>query len=264
MLPIWAVLAAPATAQSVRGATDTVHVQTKKLTLQEILQRCVQGERSKLAGHHDMTYTLNARLINFWDTKKEVRDTVIRAYTDDTGFSRSVVLGEAVHHYVRRDGDWVADKGPELEWKMEVESDFLSDFVDLPFFLEEPEEFEFTLLQRTIEADHVIFEIAFRPKSDFKPLPAGRIWVDTDAYRIIHEEFSFPQNPFPLILKDIKGFSRHWEELPGGEWVFTRILAEVELRNVFFGKAPRRIALSLEREDFRFDRGYDARVFGER
>ena len=102
-------------------------------------------------------------------------------------------------------------------------------------------------------------------KEDFKPLPAGRIWVDTDAYRIIHEEFTFHQNPFPLILKDIKGFSRHWQELPGGEWVFTRIMMEVELRSaLFFGHAPQRIAISLQREDFEFDQGYDARVFGER
>jgi len=251
-------------AQPVRGATDTVHVQIKKLTLQEILERCIQGEKSKLAGHHDMTYTLNVRLLNFWEKKKEVRDTVIRVFADESGYSRSVELGEVVHHYVRREGAWVPDEGPELEFKMEVESDFFSDFVELPFFLEEPQEFDFSLLNRTIESDHVIFEISFRPKSDFKPLPAGRIWVDTDAYRIIHEEFTFPQNPFPLILKDIKGFSRHWEELPGGEWVFTRILMEVELRNVFFGQAPQRVSISLQREDFHFDQGYDARVFGER
>jgi len=65
-------------------------------------------------------------------------------------------------------------------------------------------------------------------------------------------------------VKNVKSISRHWQELPGGEWVFTRILAEVELRDLFFGQMPQRAALAVLREDFRFDQGYDERLFGGR
>jgi hypothetical protein len=243
---------------------DTVRVRSRKLTIEEILARCVQGERSKLAGHQDMTYTMTVRTVAFWEKKKEVNDKVYRIFADDRGFSRAVEIGAVTRRYERRDGDWVLDEDPEQDMPFRIESDGFSDFAELPFFLEMQQEFVFTLLERTVEEDHVIFKIAFAPKSEFKMLPEGTVYVDTDAYRIVHEEFALRQNPFPLLLKDVKSISRHWEELPGGEWVFTRILMEVELRDIFFGRAPQRVAVALLREDFRFDTGYDPRLFGER
>ncbi len=248
-----------------QSETDTVRVRQKKLTLEEIIERCVQGEKTKLAGHRDMRYTLNIRVMLYWEKKKETRDIVYRVYTDDTGFSRSVQAGEVVQRHELRDSVWVESKDQEEDSNVQVEADGgFGDFVELPFFLEEQNEFHFTLLDRTVEQDHVIFKIGFVPKSEFKALPSGIVYVDTDAYRIVHEEFDFETNPFPLLLKDIKGFSRHWEELPGGEWVFTRILMEVELRNLAFGRLPRRAAAAISRQHFEFDKGYDARIFGER
>jgi len=258
------VLGAGASRALAQGETDTVHVRQKKLTLEEIIERCEQGEKTKLAGHRDMQYTVNLRVIFYWEKKKETRDIVFRAFSDDTGFSRSVKAGEVVQRYELRDSVWVVSKDEGEESGIQVESDGFGDFVEMPFFLEEQQEFHFTLLDRTVERDHVIFKIGFVPKSEFKALPSGTVYVDTDNYRIVHEEFDFETNPFPLLLKDIKGFSRHWEELPGGEWVYTRILMEVELRNVAFGRLPRRAAASILREDFEFDKGYDARIFGER
>ncbi|UCE01371.1 MAG: hypothetical protein JSW67_08685 [Candidatus Latescibacterota bacterium] len=252
-------------AQPIYGYTDTTEVITKPLTLREIIARSVEGEKRKLGGHNDMTYTMTVRLVANWEERKEIRDVVSRMYADVTGFSRAVMLGETVRNYKLEEGEWVVDekKGDEKSG-VRVESDGYSDFAELPFFLEEQKEFDFELLERTIEVDHVIFKIGFKPKSDFKALPSGIVYVDTDDYRIIHEEFTFEQNPFPLFLKDIRRISRHWEELPGGEWVFTRLIMEVELRGGFFGKIPDRAAVSLFRDDFRFDEGYDARTFGER
>ncbi len=256
--------AATATAQPSSGATDTVHVERKKLTLEEILARCIQGEKTKLAGHRDMSYTLTVRSLLHWKKKKEVRDAVFKMFADDTGFSRSVKVGEEVHRFKLQEDAWVLDESPEKDASVKMEAGGFSDFVELPFFLEEQQEFNFELLDRTIEANHVIFKVGFRPKSEFKILPSGIVYVDTDAYRIVHEEFTFNQNPFPLLVKDMKSISRHWEELPGGEWVFTRVMLEIELRNVFFGRAPENVAVALLREDFRFDQGYDERIFGKR
>jgi len=130
-------------------------------------------------------------------------------------------------------------------------------------FLEELDEFHFDLRSHNLEVDHVIFEIGFKPKSDFKPLPSGTIFIDTTDYRIIHEEFYFEKNPFPLLLKGIRHVSRHWDRLPTGEWVFTRVLAEVEMRG-FMKYIPDRMQLSLERRDFAFDKPYSTHLFGER
>lgn len=249
----------------VYGSVDTSRVTARALTLREIIERCVEGERTKLAGHQDMTYTMTVRGLTQWKKRKEVRDIVMRVYADAEGFSRTMQLGESVRKFKQKDGDWVDDPDDsEAHARVRVESDSYSDFVEMPFFLEEQQEFDFELLGRTVEVDHVIFKIGFKPKSDFKALPSGVVYVDTDEYRIIHEEFEFNHNPFPMFIKDIGRISRHWEMLPGGEWVFTKIMMEVDLRGGWTGVIPQHAAVALYRDDFEFDTGYDARTFGER
>jgi hypothetical protein len=254
-----------ARAEPVPGVTDTVHVRQRPLTLEEIIARCVQGEKSKLGGHSDMTCTVAIRLLAIWEKKKEIHDVAIRKYSDIAGFARLVQLGEKRQRFKLEGGEWVLQ--PEKDdnrMRIEVDdSGGIKDFTEIPFFLEDQQEYHFALLDRTLEGDHVIFKIGFRPRSNFKPLPSGTVYVDTDHYRIVHEEFTFEKNPFPLFLKKVKKISRHWEELPGGEWVFTRLLMDCEPRE-WFGALPERVELSITRQDFQFDHGYDTHVFGKR
>lgn len=247
------------------GTTDTARATAKPLSLREIIQRCVEGERTKLGGHENMTYTVTVRTLARWKNRKEVRDIVHRVYADADGYTRAVQLGESVHKYKLKDGEWVVDTNDSNnKARVRVESDNVSDFVEMPFFLEEQQEFEFELLERTVEVDHVVFKVAFKPRSDFKALPSGIVYIDTDAYRIIHEEFEYDANPFPMFIKNIGRISRHWEQLPGGEWVFTKIMAEVNLRGGWTGVIPEHAAVAVHRDNFEFDTGYDARTFGER
>jgi hypothetical protein len=259
-----AELPAPAAAQPSMGTTDTTHVQTKPITLREIIERCIQGERTKLAGHRDLTCTMTERVIVAWDDRKDIHEMVQCVYMDSTGFSRIVDLGERKRQYVLRDSTWV-EAPDETKVVIEIEvGEGYSDFANLPFFLEDVHDYDFELVGRTIEVDHVIFEIAFEPKSPFKALPSGTVFVDTNAYRIIHEEFRFDTNPFPLFLKDVKRISRHWEQLPTGEWVYTKMYGEFELRTGMLKFMPKSVTMAMVRDDFVFDAGYDAKRFGER
>lgn len=254
-----------AQAQPVMGSVDTTHVVAKPLTLQEIIARCMQGEKTKLAGHHDMTYTMTERAIVRWKDKKEIHELVHRVYGDSTGFSRIVEVAERESQFELRDGKWTpASKDDALEFRAKVTAGEYSDFANLPFFLEDAHEYDFELLDRTLEVDHVIFKIGFKPKSPFKALPSGVVYVDTNRYRIIHEEFRFDTNPFPLLVKDVKRVSRQWQELPGGEWVFTKILAEVEMRTGLLRFMPHSVSVAVLRDGFSFDTGYDVAMFGER
>jgi hypothetical protein len=256
--------AALARAQPAPGVTDTVHVRQHELTLEEIIARCIQGEKSKLGGHSNMTCKVSVRVLALWKKKKEIDEVVLRHYADVQGFSRVVSLGEKHEHFELEGEEWVPKpKKDEKKMNIQVESGGYGDFVDLPFFLEDQQEYDFKLLDRTVEMDHVIFKVGFRPRSNFKPLPSGTVYVDTNHYRIVHEEFTFEKNPFPLMLKKVTKVSRHWEELPGGEWVYTRILVDAEPRE-WFGALPDRVEVAVMRQDFKFDKGYDARVFGKR
>lgn len=244
-------------------------IERKELTLQEILERCTQGERGKLAGHEDMSSTTTVRVVAYWDDKKVLNEQVYRDWTNRAGENRELQLAERELEFELVDGEWrpkpPEEDGKDREGGVQLSTDGFSDFTELPFFLEQPGEFDFELVERFLRGDHVIFRIAFRPKSSFKPLPSGTVYVDTTTYRIIHEEYHFEQNPFPLFLKEISQVSRYWEELPTGEWVFTRLVMDAKLRSgLTFGLAPERLAVVLTRSDFAFDTGYDERLFGAR
>jgi hypothetical protein len=249
---------------------DTLNVEAERLGIREIIRRSVEGEYTKLGGHDDMVCTVSIRAIQYWKKKKEITEEIHRSYSSRDGERRLISLEERTQKFKLKDGNWLPDddEDEDEEETVQVQVSERSDFSRLPVFFEEIEEFDFELLDRYVETgvegDHVIFEVAFRPKSDFKPLPKGKLYIDTNNYRIIHEQYEFSANPFPLLLKDLKRMTRHWTQLPTGEWVFTRIMAEIELRADPFGLIPESMALVVERDDFQFDVGYDARLFGER
>ncbi len=237
------------------------------MTLSEIIARCVEGEKTKLAGHRDMTFTGTVRVVSTWKQKRLVIDSAFLAYEDDAGFAKMIRLGEQRRMYKRQGEEWVYDKDEkEEEIRVGVEvGEGGEGLAELPFFLKDQGEYKFSLQERVLEGDHVIFKIAFRPRTDFKPLPSGTVYVDTDAFRIIHEEFAFDvQNPVPLLLKDVRRVTREWRELPTGEWVVASIRADAELRGGWFAAMPNRIELGVNIEDYRFDQGYDEARFGKR
>ena len=246
---------------------DTIEVRREKLSLREIIERSIEGERSKLAGRRSMVFTGSARIVLTWDDRREVVDVVSRTYAEAGGFERTIQLGERVTAYEKEDGGWVVDPdagSDEDDGGVRVEEGDFDEFEELPLWLEATHEFDYELRGRTVQSDRVIFEVGFRPKSEFDPLPSGTLWIDTERYRVIHEEFHFERNPFPLMVRDLRRLSRQWTELPTGEWVYTKVRAEMELRSDPFGYVPESVVFVLERRDFAFDTAYDPHVFGER
>ena len=237
------------------------------MTLREIIQRCVEGENTKLAGIQDMTYTATVRTVVWWPKKRILWDGVYEVFEDDQGLVQSVELATLQQEEKLVDGRWVINEDEtekEDSFSVEVErNDRGKDLARLPFFLKDQAEYDFELLERVLEEDHVIFKIAFKPKSSLKPLPSGTVYVDTDHFRIIHEEFSFAgESPFPLLVKGINRVSRHWRQLPTGEWVTWKILAEIDVRG--FWKIPDRVDVAVFIDDYRFNQGFDERKFGKR
>lgn len=243
---------------------DPIRTESTEMTLREIIARAVRGEETKLEGHHDMTFNVTFRSVLLWEKKKEVRDSIYLVYQDDRGLDKRVLLTEQVSRYKRKDGAWVPEPDREDGGEVQVEVEEESrggNLSRLPFFLEQQEDYTFTLRERTLEGDHVIFGIDFRPRSRFKPLPSGTVYVDTDAFRVIHEEFRFEENPVPLFLKGVDRVSRQWTHMSSGEWVTSKILGSFRL-NGAFGLMPDRVDVALIFNDYRFDQGYDPERFG--
>jgi hypothetical protein len=108
----------------------------------------------------------------------------------------------------------------------------------------------------------VVFHVRFKPRSDFSEMPRGEVWIDGDGFRVVHETYDFTKNPFPMLIKGVRRVSVQWTELPGGEWVPKQIAGEIDLRRAPF--MPHSVSFKQIWEDFRFDQGYDERLFGKR
>jgi hypothetical protein len=243
---------------------EPIRTEAEEMDLREIIQRAVEGERTKLAGHQNMTYNGTVRSILTFKKKKEVRDQVFLVYEDDTGAMKFVELVNSVKKYKKKDGEWVLDEN-EDESNVEVGTESSArgeDLARVPFFLRNQKDYDFTLEERTLEGNNLIFKIHFEPRSTFKPLPSGTVYIDADNYRVVHEEFSFEENPAPMIVGEIKRISRQWKELPGGEWVVSKVMAEMTLQGGWTGVIPQRIEVAMVVDDHRFDQGYDERKFG--
>lgn len=247
------------------GITQTIFVEGKEFTVREIVQRAMKGERTKLAGHVDVTYRISTHVAFVWPEKKTVETEVYRIYGDSTGYMRRVLLASQSEKFKKQNDAWALDETEQPDAPDYRIRDFdVSRFTRIPIYLENDQEYDFTLLDRTLEPDRVIFHVAFRPKSDFSELPRGDIYIDSNGFRVIHEVYEFTENPMPVFIKGIRRISVQWMRLVGGEWVPKQLAAELDLRRGAMWFAPSGISFSQIFEDYRFDLGYDARLFGER
>lgn len=239
-------------------------IKGKEFTVRELVARAMKGERSKLAGHANATYRLGAHVAVVWPDKKEVQTEVYRVYGDSSGYTRRVLLASRNEKYKKKDGNWQFDKNgkPETD-NYRVSEEEMSRFTRIPVYLEHNEEFDFVLLDRTLETDRIVFHVKFKPKSDFSEMPNGEIWVDGEGFRIVHEIYDFTTNPFPMLIKGVRRISVQWMELPGGEWVPKQIAGEIDLRRGMMPFMPASVSFKQVWEDFRFDKGYDEKLFGK-
>ena len=255
----------PDTVPQAVGITKEIVVEGKVFTVREIVQRAMRGERTKLAGHRDATYRTTAHVAVVWPEKKTVETEVYRVYGDSTGFARRILLASQNEQFKKQGDAWVFDetkKPDDPEYRVR---DFeISRFTRVPVYLRNDEQFEFTLVDRVLESDRVIFHVGFRPKSDFSEMPRGEVYIDSNGFRVIHEIYEFTENPMPMIIKGFRRISVQWMRLPGGEWVPKQVAAEFDIRRGVMWFAPSTVSFSQVFDDYRFDPGYDARMFGER
>jgi hypothetical protein len=176
---------------------------------------------------------------------------------------RRVLLAARNEKFKKKDSAWVFDKtGSPTPTTIASPKRTGAGSRASRLYLEHDEEFDFTLLDRTLEKDRVVFHCAFKPKSDFSEMPRGEIWVDGNGFRVVHEIYDFTQNPFPMLIKGVRRISVQWTELPDGEWVPKQIAGEIDLRRNAMPFMPASVSFKQIWQDFRFDQGYDEKLFG--
>lgn len=211
---------------------DTMHtdvpevlVRAPRVTLDEILDRVARGEARRDSLLHDQSFTATMRVFHNTVGKRTPElfaESVSKVYKKKPNGLRTIPL---------RKYEKYPDKGNKDDDT--VDSDFSpgmgEEIVNFAFRPENRRNFRFSIEDRKLLGDHLLYTLRFEPRSALAVYePSGRVWVDTKDFVILRQELEFRQSPVPLILKNI----RHMvvERAQVGEfWVMSRVLVRIEL-----------------------------------
>ena len=231
-------------------------VRADRVRIGDILKKCIEREKQMRESIETYEATMRTKLqMGVGDVdapdRQYVEERVEKVLYRKPNRSRSVLL---LHERYK------IENGAREEWDDDaaVEIGF-EDFNDLPFYLEETNDYDFDIRSREIVGDRVIYEVALEPKSDFDIAPHGVIWIDASNYQILREEFDFGDRaPMPLFVKSVGPFVRERVKV-GDVWVWKRMRIRLDLRLGFFRfmeeSIPDTVQLLVDFQDHRVNEG---------
>ena len=264
-----AVLAAaprPALAQPPPAGTgptlaveDTMHtevpevlVRAPRVTLDEILDRVARGEARRDSALQDVSFTATFRLVRNPDTEKTAQlfmEQVVRVYRKKPGKVRAVTL-----RY------WEAKPSKHHDENIEFSPSTEEEVVNFAFKPEARRDYRYHIEGRDLLGDHLIYRIAFEPRSRVgEPEPGGLVWVDTRDFVIVREELDFSQSPAPLILKGVDRAVIERQQVDG-LWVLRRLLMRARF-TVPIPRFGRAFDVAVQYDDYKINQGIDDAFF---
>jgi hypothetical protein len=260
--------APPSSAVPARGsgptlaAEDTMHtevppvlVSAPRVTLDEILARVARGERRRDSLMTDQTVLVTARLVRNGDAKhptEVLTETVFRVYKKKPGLARTQVLRSYVAH---------EKKGrANVRINLSAHGGMDEEIVNFAFRPEARRLFRYRILGRDLVGDHLVYRIAFEPRSLLDPTtPRGVVWVDTNDFVIVRQEIAFDRSPAPPFLKGVDRIVIERGNV-GGYWVLTRMLMRAEAA-IPLPEVGRSFDFSLRFDDYAINQGLPDSLF---
>lgn len=241
---------------------DTLHtsvpevlVRAPRVTLDEILDRVARGEARRVSLMTDQSFTVSVRLLR--DVKSKTRDprlveeSVWRVFRKVPDQVRSVLLRRRDYRPGRRGSSNVnVDFSPGMG----------EDVVNFAFHPEARDRYRYRIVGRDLVGGHLIYRIAFEPRSALDPFGAsGLVWVDTNDFVIVREEMTFRRSPVPLLLKSIDRMVVERTHVQN-HWVLSRVLmrGEMTIPVPTIGKS---FDVAIQYRDYRINAGIDDEVF---
>lgn len=259
-----AALAAPAPAPaSVLAVEDTMHtevpevlVKAPRVTLAEILDRVAAGEERRDSLVNDQSYLLTIRMVGHADdgkTPKLIEETVVRVYQRRPNQRRAVEL----RHWRAKPPK---KSQPRADVSVDTDDDMSEDIANFAFQPSARRNFKYRISGRQFFGDHVVYRIAFEPKSALDVYePSGEVWVDTRDFVIIRQEISFRQSPVPMFLRGIDRMVVERQQVEG-HWVLSRVLARIRL-TIPFPQYGTSIDFALQFTDYTLNSGLADSLF---
>jgi hypothetical protein len=257
--------AAPTPAARAPGPTlaveDTLHmdlpevlVRAPRVTLAEILERVARGEARRESLLVDQTFVATTRIVRnavgARDTTELLSETVLRVYRKKPDKVRTEQLRRYVAH---------PEREKHFKTRVEFRAGMGERIVNYAFRPEAWRDYRYTIVGRDLAGDHLVYRIAYEPRSLLSSDPTGLVWVDTNEFVILRQEARFPRSPFPLIIRSIDRLVV--ERRRAGEfWVLHRALIRMQT-TVPLPNVGRSFDLGLLFDQYAINRGLDDRLF---
>lgn len=240
---------------------DTMHtevpevlVRAPRVSLNEILDRVARGEARRDSLLRDVAMTATFRVVrNPGDAKgaQLVVERVSRVYRKKPDKVRSVNLRT-----------WELKPSKRGKADMTFSSSTEEEIVNFAFRPEARKDFRYRIVGRDLLGDHLIYRIAFEPRSLLGSTdPGGMVWVDTRDFVIVRQELDFSRSPAPLILKGIDRAVIERQEVDG-HWVLRRLLMRARF-TMPIPKFGRAFDIAVQFDDYAINRGIADTLFAK-
>jgi hypothetical protein len=217
------VLAVEDTIRLAAGTLPEYVVTAPRVTLEEILRRVNEGEVRRDSLMKDQVFTRLIKVVYRFDEKDSAKKAVTqlddarRVYKKKPDLFREVPLRHKV-------------PGKNDDVDIDTNEGMGEEVAGFAFEPRTRASFDFTIQERRWVGGHVIYRIGFVPKSKLDPLPSGQVWIDTNEYVIVREEFWYrDRSPAPLFVESIDRCVVERARVDGPWWVITRIFGRIKL-----------------------------------
>ncbi len=267
MKGIWLVLflacAAPATGQD-NGAkvetdtlgtdpysTDTLVVSAPQVTVDEVIEAITRRNEHDNYLMVEYEYTTLITQVLRYEPGIEGGDYKIQEFALRHHFSRE--LGSQVAKLWERSREFEGGQQVEEEVDEEVSAEFLpmqeSLIEAMPFSFDGGHRYHYTIVDRQLVGNNLIYKIGFRPKVKFEALPKGTIWVDYSNWVVRKFEAQMTDAvPYPMFLKSVPVY-RMSQERFGEFWFPTEVYMQINLRKVPLLPIPDNIEVRVSLRD---------------
>jgi hypothetical protein len=227
-----------------------VEVRARRESLDEILDRIAAGEARRDSTIHDEVYDVYVRLLERDPNRDTPRRTVLnqvsRVYRQQGGLLREVVLKREAS----RQGLDVSS-GPSMREQI----------IKFAFDPLLRKLYKFQILGRDFAGGHVVYRLQFEPRSGFYKLPSGRLWVDTNEFVILREEFWYRgASPMPLVFKSLDNFVVERTQVDGKYWVISRMVGRVTFALPVLGIPPQG-DMVITHQNYRINQGIEPGIW---
>jgi len=239
---------------TMRTEVPEVLVRAPRVTLDEILDRVARGEARRDSLLRDVAFT-----------------ATLRVARDPGGGKGPQLIAERVSRVYRKKPDkvravnlrtWYRKQPKRMDAELSFSSSTEEEIVNFAFRPEARRDFRYRIVGRDLLGDHLIYRIAFEPRSLLGATdPGGLVWVDTRDFVIVRQELDFSRSPAPLIIKGIDRAVIERQEVDG-HWVLRRLLMRAHF-TVPVPRFGRAFDIAVQFDDYAINQGIEDALFAK-